>query len=124
MPTDVPIQSSSLEIEFQIFKANRRPTKFILEFWKCADQFPILKHMSRIILSVPASSAGIERLFSQCGVVLTKLRRRISPDKLKALVFTRYAKKYRELYNDVVDDESSHVNPMRIPDLAALSDSE
>ena len=42
------------------------------------------------------SSAGIERLFSQAGTLLTKQRKRMLPKVMKKLVYIRYEKKYRK----------------------------
>jgi len=51
---------------------------------------------AKIIFSVPVSSAGIERLFSQAGMLLTKQRKRMLPKVMKKLVYIRYEKKYRK----------------------------
>ena len=51
---------------------------------------------AKIIFSVPVSSAGIERLFSEAGMLLTKQRKRMSPKVMKKLVYIRYEKKYRK----------------------------
>ena len=50
---------------------------------------------AEIIFSIPVSSAGIERLFSQAGMLLTKQRKRMLPKVLKKLVYIRYEKKDR-----------------------------
>ena len=42
------------------------------------------------------SSTGIERLFSEAGVLLTEERNRMLPKVTKKLVYIRYNKKYRE----------------------------
>jgi len=49
-----------------------------------------------IIFSVPVSSTGIERLFSEAGMLLTKQRKRMSLKVMKKLVYIRYEKKYRK----------------------------
>jgi len=55
---------------------------------------------AKIIFSVPVSSAGIERPFSEAGMLLTKQRKRMSPKVMKKLVYRliyiRYEKKYRK----------------------------
>jgi len=63
---------------------------------------------ARIIFSVPVSSAGIERLFSEAGMLLTKQRKRMLPKVMNKLVYIWYEKKYRKwtlsdskiIYND------------------------
>ena len=63
-------------------------------FWKfCRLARP--KVCTKIIFSVLISSAGIERLFSQASMLLTKQRKRMLPKVLKKLVYIRYEKKYR-----------------------------
>ena len=63
-------------------------------FWKFS-RLTRLKVCAKIIFSVQVSSAGIERLFSQAGMLLTKQRKRMLPKVLKKLVYIRYEKKYR-----------------------------
>jgi len=64
-------------------------------FWKFS-RLARLKVCAKIIFSVPVSSAGIERLFSQAGMLLTKQRKRMLPKVMKKLVYIRYEKKYRK----------------------------
>jgi len=42
------------------------------------------------------SSAGIDTLISEAGILLTKQRKRISPKVMKKLVYIWYEKKYRK----------------------------
>ena len=42
------------------------------------------------------SSAGIERLLTEAGMLLTKQRNRMLPKLMKKLVYIRYEKKYRK----------------------------
>jgi hypothetical protein len=39
--------------------------------------------------SIPASSSSVERLFSQTGLIKSKLRNRLLPETLQKLIFTR-----------------------------------
>jgi len=41
--------------------------------------------MALDILSIPAMSAGVERLFSQCKIMLTNKRNRLQIDSLQAV---------------------------------------
>jgi len=68
-------------------------------FWKFS-RLGRLKVCAKIIFSVPVSSAGTERLFSEAvnGMLLTKQRKRMLPkvmNKFK-LVYIWYEKKYRK----------------------------
>ena len=54
----------------------------------------LTKYTSKIIFSAPISSAAVERLFSQAGNLLSKMRKRMSPAVMKKLVYIRYQKKY------------------------------
>ena len=92
--------------EFKRFELQRRPTLDLQSFWKGAD-FILLRRAAIILLSVPASSAAIERIFSEAGLILTKLRRHLDPGKLTALVYIKYASKYTELYTSICSTSSS-----------------
>jgi hAT family C-terminal dimerisation region len=48
-----------------------------------------LKMYAKIIFSVPASYAGIERIFSGAGMLLAKQRKRMLPNIMKNLVYIR-----------------------------------
>jgi hypothetical protein len=47
--------------------------------------YPHLSSMALEILSIPAMSAGVERLFSQCKIMLTDRRNRLQIDSLQAV---------------------------------------
>jgi hypothetical protein len=47
--------------------------------------YPHLSSMALDILSIPAMSAGVERLFSQCKIMLTDRRNRLQIDSLQAV---------------------------------------
>lgn len=59
-----------------------------LEWWKgrCA-LYPALAPIAKIILSIPASSAPAERLFSHAGLTIAKDRNRLCPDVATDLIF-------------------------------------
>ncbi len=62
----------------------------ILKWWQ--DHSIIYKQLSRLamaLLSIPASSATSERIFSETGRTLEARRQLLSPDSLDALVFLR-----------------------------------
>lgn len=52
-------------------------------------KFPILNQMARTYLSVSATSTPSERLFSDCGNLMTTKRTRLSPEFFKRLIFLK-----------------------------------
>ena len=69
-----------------------------IEFWRYS-QLKRLRTCAKIIFSAQVSSAAVERLFSQAGILLSKMRKRMSPAVMKKLVYIRYQNKYKELIN-------------------------
>eukprot|EP01083_Nonionella_stella_P035761 97524_1 len=60
-----------------------------LVFWfhpEIKNLFPFLSIVAIWLLCIPATSAGVERLFSLVAAILRKRRRGMKPDTLKALV--------------------------------------
>jgi len=49
------------------------------------EMFPKLSSIALDILSIPPMSAGFERLFSQCKIMLTDRRNRLQIDSLQAV---------------------------------------
>ena len=95
------------------------------EFWRYS-QLKRLRTCAKIIFSAPVSSAAVERLFNQAGILLSKMRKRVSPAVMKKLVYIRYQNKYKELINKLgividpgelekaidEDREKKHLRPM------------
>jgi hypothetical protein len=53
-------------------------------FWQSQCQiYPYLSAMALDILSIPAMSSGVERLFSECKIMLTDRRNRLQIDSLQ-----------------------------------------
>ena len=62
-----------------------------LTWWReNAETFPQVARVVRGLLSVPASSAEVERLWSKAGLVMRPHRNRVSTDLLRALVLTKH----------------------------------
>ncbi|OXA36831.1 Zinc finger BED domain-containing protein 1 [Folsomia candida] len=59
----------------------------VLEFWCGATQFPLLRKVAQRILSIPASQASDERVFSSTGLTLTARRTELSGSTLSNLTF-------------------------------------
>ena len=58
------------------------------EYWvKEAVHYPVLSKLARKYLSIPASSASVERLFSVCGAIIRARRARLSANTVEALLF-------------------------------------
>jgi len=81
MVNKTPVQS-----EIKRYKAVDTPSMPALEWWKVNQiHFPVLYHLARKYLAIPASSAPVERLFSTAGNVITKNRQRLKPETARAL---------------------------------------
>jgi len=65
-----------------------------LDWWKINEKrFPTIAILARKYLSVQASNAAAERVFSTCGNVLNKKRSRLGPEYVNDLVFLNNAYK-------------------------------
>lgn len=75
----------------------------VLSWWKTVQfRFPNLYRVAARVFSCPCSSAASERNFSCFSFIHSKLRTRLSPDRVKKLVFI-YANS-RPLTKNTVDD--------------------
>ena len=64
--------------------------KEALDWWRDhMDEFPNLSVMARQYLGCPASSAAVERLFSQVGIAYSKKRQRHKVDSVADIMFAR-----------------------------------
>lgn len=67
------------------------PGESPIKWWReRRGAFPILSKLAAKYLSIPASSASVERVFSQAGLTLTKLRNRMGADTLEELLMIEY----------------------------------
>lgn len=96
-----------LNVELQEFRETRIPMKDPTEFWRYSRRLNSLRICAKIILSVPVSSASVERLFSEAGILLSKMRKRLSPATMKKLVYIRYQTKY----DHMIKSRGIHVDP-------------
>ena len=63
-----------------------------LEWWRSHERkFPLLAKLARWILSIPASSAPSERVFSTVNEVIDKRRNRMHAETAEQVVFLRRA---------------------------------
>ena len=64
--------------------------KTVLDFWRENEsRWPSLASIAKKVLAVPASSAGVERMFSIAGHVFSLKRRRIKARIYESLVFCK-----------------------------------
>jgi hypothetical protein len=91
-PRALLLQRMAAEVKLykqeQRLKAEDNP----LQWWReHARDYPLLAAVARKWLSVPASSAASERVFSSAGLVVTKKRNRLKADKVATIVFLKTA---------------------------------
>ena len=76
--------------ELLLYLQDTIPCDDPLSFWKLKEsEYPILAQLTRKIFSVPATSAPVERVFSQAGKILTPLRSRLLPHHFENLLFLK-----------------------------------
>ncbi len=57
------------------------PEECVLKWWATnAVRFPLVAHMARYYLALPATSVPSEQLFSKAGQVITERRNRLKPE--------------------------------------------
>jgi hypothetical protein len=82
--SDTPPRQSPLELEFDVYLAEGAVPFHInaLEWWREHEpKIPTLARCARFFLSIPATSATCERLWSQAGQNFSKYRHRIELDR-------------------------------------------
>ena len=84
-----PIELSIDEYIAKI-RSNNYETSQNASFWLCHQElWPELSLYAKYILSIPATSAPIERVFSVGGSILSAKRRRLTDDVFRALIFIK-----------------------------------
>jgi hypothetical protein len=59
----------------------------LLQFWKGREKdFPLLSTIARMVLSIPATSTSVERLFSKLGLIVTSRRAQLKPINVDKLI--------------------------------------
>ena len=77
-------------IEYMRRKVNFQKSEDVLSWWKKhACIYPQLSRLAPALLSIPASSATSERIFSETGRILEARRQLLNPESLDSLVFLR-----------------------------------
>ena len=62
----------------------------VLSYWREQTQWPSLQRMARQYLCMPATSAGVERLFSRASLTYGDLRTCLSEENLSNILFAAY----------------------------------
>ena len=89
-PTKADELTKYLEIHIDKTRLSQNP----LEFWKeNRTVYPILARVARKIHCIPATSAFVERQFSEPGVVLNERRTSLDPEHLDNILFIRAMEK-------------------------------
>lgn len=87
-------------------------------FWKDHEQeYPVLAKLARDILSIPASGAGVERLFNCARDICHYRRGQLKPDTIKDLMLHRFSSEF-----DLEKDELEMIKEYLPPGEAAIDD--
>ena len=63
-----------------------------IKFWsdpQVIEKLPALSNLAKMVLSVPSSSAPVERLFSHRGIIFRPHRRQLGDDSLSKLIYLK-----------------------------------
>ena len=87
--------------ELEEYLASPDETDFemdLLKYWKESEyKWPALAKMAKQYLAAPASSAGVERVFSTAGKMHDDLRKAMKDDSLKHSLFAAFNTKCSDL---------------------------
>lgn len=88
-------RKKSCEQELLLYLQDTLPCDDPLSFWKLKEgEYPILAQITKKLFSVPATSAPVERVFSQAGKNLTPLRSRLLPRHFETLLYLKINSKF------------------------------
>jgi hypothetical protein len=80
------------EPSIRLFKEDGFTFNCPLSWWKVNElKFPLLSQLAHRLLSIPATSAPSERVFSSAGLTIAKDRARLAPETANELVFLHEA---------------------------------
>ena len=73
----------------EVVELNKAPEN-VFKFWKeHAILYPLLSVLAFQVLCVPATSAPVERVYTQCGLLFRPHRAKLSSDLLSMLVYLK-----------------------------------
>ena len=84
----VETDAIDVDMELQTFFDQPRLDVEPVKYWAQRKTTPLSK-LALQLLSIPRSSAPVERLFSKAGIVLSQRRSRIGSSKLEKLIFLK-----------------------------------
>lgn len=108
--------NTTLAEELSSFRSVNHNASDTLAWWSKAHDLPLLGKVAKSILSVPASSAAVERLFSVAGLRLSKHRANTTSNLLRYSLFIKCAENlkldinmanYTNDGNEILDEELS-----------------
>lgn len=73
---------NQLEIESRLLHLNDADS---FDWEKCSSQYPILSRLARLAMIIPHGNAEVERVFSMLSDVITKKRKSLHPNTVRAL---------------------------------------
>ena len=90
--TTIPVEVDSKEVELYLSMSqvdfNSLRDDEVLDWWKIhKSMFPNLGRMARQFLALPASSAGVERLFSRSGETHGDKRKSMKETTMQCLMY-------------------------------------
>ena len=86
--SDDPASVNDVNTELQIYLDQPRLDVLPIEFWTQRKVTP-LSTLALQLLTIPCSSAPVERLFSKAGIILNQRRTRTGSKKLEQLIFLK-----------------------------------
>ncbi len=88
VPLEVDTKEAEVYLSLPQLDNNTLRDEDVLDWWKIHQtMFPNLSRMARQFLALPASSAGVERLFSRSGEMHGDKRKRLKEETLQSLLF-------------------------------------
>uniref|UniRef100_A0A1X7V8F4 HAT C-terminal dimerisation domain-containing protein n=1 Tax=Amphimedon queenslandica TaxID=400682 RepID=A0A1X7V8F4_AMPQE len=89
-PDDVITEFSTFQEEMDAYFCEKAISRNVnpLVWWKDNQlHFPNLAKVARLLLSIPATSAPVERIVSAAGLTVPNLRSSLNPDTVDVLIF-------------------------------------
>ena len=87
---------------------NSNKTQDLIEFYKnsqLANEFPLIFKFSRALLSLPHSSAEVERIFSQLKLIKNDKRNKLAPTNLETILTLKYQHNMIDFKNEIFLDK-------------------
>ena len=83
-------ESNSAQVEFELYLDKVTASNDILAFWRENNKtYPRLATLASSVFCEPATTAGVERLFSVAGHILGIRRTRLSNENYESMLFAK-----------------------------------